>query len=257
MDKYVILIDADGTLIETGKTKANKKVVESLKYAKEKGNILVVCTGRSLMTAKQINCSNVFNYIACLMGSVVYSNEEQRVIFENENKINAEYVKPLIEYFIEKGNVWTYKDDNQDKSTTDINKYGNQFNAKIISKEEVVKDIENNKIFQLLATKEIINDEIINKYKDLEFVLMPDDYYDILKKGASKAHTVKYFKEKFPDYKIVAIGDSNNDIPMLENADISIAMGNANDTVKKICKYQTKTLKENGVSYAIKEILKI
>lgn len=256
-EKYIILIDVDETLVENGKTKVSSKVLESLEYARSKGNILAISTGRSVVTTKAIDGYKHFDYIACLMGSVIYSTKEDKIIFEDKNKINSEYVKPLIEYFIDSKCEWTYKDDNEDKSTLDISKFGNRFNAKIITKDEVNKDIENNKIFQLLASKNAINDEIIDTYKDLDFVFMPGDYYDILKKGSSKANVVKYFKQHFPKYKIVAIGDSNNDIPMLKTADISIAMGNANQTVLNMCNFTTKTLKEDGVSYAIREILKI
>ena len=255
-NKYVILLDADGTLVETGKTEICKTVIDSLKYAKQKGHILAIATGRGVKTTLNIEGYNIFNYIACLMGSVIYSVEENKIIYEDENKINNQYV-PLIEYFINSGKEWTYKDDKEDKSTMDINIYGNRFNAKIVSKETVFEDIKNNKIFQLLACEEIVDNSIKEKFADLDFVFMPGDYYDILKKGNSKAKVVNYFREKFLDYKIVAIGDSNNDIPMLKAADISIAMGNANSNVKSLCKYQTKTLKEDGVSYAIKEILKI
>lgn len=256
-EKYVILIDVDETLVENGKTKVSSNVLESLEYARNKGNILAISTGRSVKTTKAIDGYKHFDYIACLMGSVIFSTKENKIIYEDKNKINSQYVKPLIEYFIDSKSEWTYKDDNEDKSTLDISKFGNRFNAKIVTKEEVYKDIKNNKIFQLLASKYAINDEIINTYKDLDFVFMPGEYYDILKKGSSKANVVKYFKEQYPNYKIVAIGDSNNDIPMLETADISIAMGNANKTVLSMCNFATKTLKEDGVSYAIKEILKI
>lgn len=257
-NKYVILFDVDGTLVETGKTNVSENVIESLKYAKEKGNILVICTGRSLQSSKKVNCIDIFNYLACLMGSVIYNNEEQKIIYESDNKINGEYVRPLIEYFIETKKLWTYKDECQDK-TTYINERGNSiFNAKIVNVNEVIKDIDIGiPIFQLLADESIINEDIIKKYDNLEFIKMPENYYDILKKGLSKANAVKYFKKQFPDYKIVAIGDSNNDIPMLENADISIVMGNANDDVKKSAKFITKSVLEDGVSFAINEILKI
>lgn len=256
-NKYVILIDVDGTLVESGTREVSKMVIDSLKYAKEKGNILAIATGRSVNTSLMVKGSNYFDYIACLMGSVIYSIKENKVIYEDKNKMDNQYIKPLIEYFINSGKEWTYKDDKEDKSTMDISKLENRFNAKIVSKEEVFEDIKNDKIFQLLACKELIDDKIKNKFADLDFVFMPGDYYDILKKGNSKANVVKYFKAKFPEYKIVAIGDSNNDIPMLKTADISVAMGNAKSNVKNLCKYQTKTLTEDGVSYAIRELLKI
>ena len=86
---------------------------------------------------------------------------------------------------------------------------------------------------------------------------MPDNYSDASNISSSKANTIKFFKENFPEYTIVAIGDSDNDIPMLETADISIAMGNAKEKIKNICTFTTKDINDNGLIYAFKNILKI
>ena len=53
----------------------------------------------------------------------------------------------------------------------------------------------------------------------------------------------------------VAMGDSENDLEMLRAVALPIAMGNANDAVKAICKQQTLTNAEDGVAAAIDRIL--
>jgi hydroxymethylpyrimidine pyrophosphatase-like HAD family hydrolase len=50
----------------------------------------------------------------------------------------------------------------------------------------------------------------------------------------------------------IAIGDSLNDLDMLEYAGISVAMGNAPEHIKEVCDYTTKTVEEAGVSEALK-----
>ena len=52
-----------------------------------------------------------------------------------------------------------------------------------------------------------------------------------------------------------AMGDSENDLEMLRAVALPIAMGNANDAVKAICKRQTLTNAEDGVAAAIDRIL--
>ena len=52
-----------------------------------------------------------------------------------------------------------------------------------------------------------------------------------------------------------AMGDSENDLEMLHAVALPIAMGNANDAVKAICKQQTLTNAEDGVAAAIDRIL--
>ena len=51
---------------------------------------------------------------------------------------------------------------------------------------------------------------------------------------------------------IVVFGDGHNDISMMRQAPISIAMGNAIDEVKEVATYITKSNQEDGIEYACK-----
>ena len=56
---------------------------------------------------------------------------------------------------------------------------------------------------------------------------------------------------------MVAIGDELNDLSMIDYAGLGIAMGNANDSVKKKAKQITLSNDEDGVSLALEEAFKI
>lgn len=51
--------------------------------------------------------------------------------------------------------------------------------------------------------------------------------------------------------EMIAVGDSYNDVSMLEYAGLGIAMQNAPDDIKKICRYVTLSNNEDGVAAAI------
>ena len=55
--------------------------------------------------------------------------------------------------------------------------------------------------------------------------------------------------------EMAAIGDQDNDIPMLENVGISFAMGNAIDKVKEISDFVVSTNDEFGLVDAINIVL--
>lgn len=57
------------------------------------------------------------------------------------------------------------------------------------------------------------------------------------------------------DFISVAIGDSLNDLEMLEAADISVAMGNSVNEVKTLCSHETADVREAGIAVAIRAIL--
>ncbi|MDO4942914.1 MAG: HAD-IIB family hydrolase, partial [Lachnospiraceae bacterium] len=53
----------------------------------------------------------------------------------------------------------------------------------------------------------------------------------------------------------MACGDSYNDEAMLRKAGFSVAMGNADPEIKKICDFVTKTNEEDGVAHVIEEFV--
>ena len=55
--------------------------------------------------------------------------------------------------------------------------------------------------------------------------------------------------------RILAVGDSGNDIGMLQSAGISVAMGNAEEEIKSIADYITDTNEEDGAAKVIEHVL--
>lgn len=55
--------------------------------------------------------------------------------------------------------------------------------------------------------------------------------------------------------RICAIGDQVNDVSMIEQAGLGIAMGNAIEPVRKAAKRHTKRNDEDGVAHAIEQVL--
>lgn len=55
--------------------------------------------------------------------------------------------------------------------------------------------------------------------------------------------------------QVMAVGDAGNDISMLEYAFHSVAMGNATDEVRAVCRYQTARNDECGVAQIIERVL--
>ena len=51
--------------------------------------------------------------------------------------------------------------------------------------------------------------------------------------------------------EIAACGDGLNDISMIQYAGLGIAMANAQEAVKRVCDFVTKSNEEEGVAYAI------
>ena len=50
----------------------------------------------------------------------------------------------------------------------------------------------------------------------------------------------------------MAFGDGGNDIPIIREAGIGVAMGNANESLKAVADYVTSSVEEDGISQALK-----
>lgn len=77
---------------------------------------------------------------------------------------------------------------------------------------------------------------------------------DVIPEGNGKADGIRAAMERYGLQKeeIIAFGDGENDIPMLELAGIGVAMGNAKQLVKNSADYVTLPVREDGVSAALR-----
>ena len=81
--------------------------------------------------------------------------------------------------------------------------------------------------------------------------------FEAVAAAASKGNALQQLAERrgLKLRAVAAIGDSQNDISMLEAAGYSVAMGNAAPEVKAVCRFVTRSNEEDGVAYALETIL--
>ena len=79
-------------------------------------------------------------------------------------------------------------------------------------------------------------------------------YAEIINTGVSKAAGIRKLAERLHISidDTMAIGDAENDLPMLKAAGHSVAMGNAVEAVKAVCDYETGTCEQDGWASAIR-----
>jgi len=77
---------------------------------------------------------------------------------------------------------------------------------------------------------------------------------DILPRDGGKGVGIRLTMERygFTRDEVMAFGDGENDLPMLELAGVSVAMGNGSEKVKAMADYITNTVENAGVSKALR-----
>ena len=82
-------------------------------------------------------------------------------------------------------------------------------------------------------------------------------FINIHNNSLGKAKAYDHFKEFYnlQSENIFFIGDGVNDLSIIDRCANSIAMGNASSKIKKHSRFITKSINEDGVSYALKKFI--
>ena len=107
----------------------------------------------------------------------------------------------------------------------------------------------------VIWTNEYSNFEAFHKKfeNDLEFIHRDENFYELVPLEFSKASGIKYLIDylDIPHENTYAIGDSTNDLSMLEYVKNSIAMGNSHPLLFELVSFVTKDIEEDGIEYAL------
>ena len=115
--------------------------------------------------------------------------------------------------------------------------------------------------FQSTPEGNYLNREIVKQYleekPEIHVVEGGFGNLEFTRKGINKASGLTFLAKhlQIPMEQVMAIGDSENDIEMIEVAGLGIAMGNALECVKKAAVSITDTNANEGVAKAIEKYL--
>ena len=102
----------------------------------------------------------------------------------------------------------------------------------------------------------ITTEELKEKYKNRLYIIRSTPYYcEVSNPEASKGSSLCFLRDYwgFKKEEVLAIGDQDNDIDMIEAAGVGVAMGNGTPNLKKAADFITKSLNEDGFSYAMEK----
>ena len=83
------------------------------------------------------------------------------------------------------------------------------------------------------------------------------DNLEVMNKGINKGNAIRILCKLYGIDKddVIAIGDNENDISMIEYAGMGIAMGNASESLKERADYITGDYLDDGVAQAIEKFI--
>lgn len=87
----------------------------------------------------------------------------------------------------------------------------------------------------------------------------PWNIIEIVKKGMNKSVGLQKIAHYYdiPQDRIIAFGDEDNDLEMIDYAGVGVAMGNAIDELKSVAKHVTVTNEQDGIGVFLEDYLKL
>ncbi|QIL45982.1 sugar-phosphatase [Vagococcus coleopterorum] len=268
MNLKLVAIDIDGTLLNS-KKEITDRTKKTLAKAKANGIKVVLCTGRPYAGVepllKELNLEEAGDYVATYNGSVVQKADTKEAIAElglsHDDYISIESMARRVSvpvHALDNDNIYTA---NQNISPYTVHESVlTSLPIKYRTTDQMSDNISIIKMMMIDQEEKL--DLAISKLPkeflaDYTCVKSAPFYYEILNKKADKGFALKALgKHLNIDFKdMMAIGDNENDLAMIEFAGLGIAMGNAVPKLKAISDEETLSNDEDGVAAIIEKYL--
>ena len=273
--KYrIVASDLDGTLLNDEQT-VSKENLRAISEMNRLGVEFVPTTGRGMneIDPALIQCPDI-RYIISSDGAVVYDKKIgkpilTRYISKDAMRLIVENIRPHNVLMVAHEGGKTYYDQNQ--YNPEFLKICGvpEYNAYIIRQHaEAVENLEN----YLLASNEaevialfFESDEVFHSCKQIFedsgklCAMYPGikNYLEVYSSDAGKGKTLAAFVDQLGvDMEdVIAVGDSNNDFTMLEEAGLSLAVANACDALKELADQTICNNSEHIAQYVLENYI--
>ncbi len=250
-----VFFDIDGTLISFKTHEVPKSTIEAIKELQGKGIKAILATGRSINSIEHVKHLDFDGYITFNGGYCLTKDLE--VLYREP--IDARDIESVLAYAKEKALSFSFMSE-REITIHDVTPEIAGMYAHLNLPVPKLVDMETVDTGSILQTNIFLGPE-----EEQEFMekVMPNSlssrwtplFADVNPKGLSKKVGIDIFCKHFGVEleETMAFGDGGNDISMLKNVKVGVAMGNANPEVKEISDYVTDDVDDDGIWNALKK----
>ncbi|GGE72341.1 Cof-type HAD-IIB family hydrolase [Priestia taiwanensis] len=268
MQKHLIALDLDGTLLKDDKTISDRSK-QVLQKAREQGHYVVISTGRPYRASEiyynelQLD-SPIVNFNGAYVHHPLDSSWEvqhtpldvniakniiqecreigiKNVLAEVIDDVYIHYPDESLDHIFQMGNPNIFMGDPLDTLRRDPTC--------------LLIDADEEEVEKVRTHLSNVHAEVIDHRR----WAAPWHVIEIVRTGLSKAVGLQRIAEYYniPQERIIAFGDEDNDFEMIEYAGYGIAMGNAIDELKNRANDVTLTNEEDGIAIYLEKLLKL
>ncbi len=256
--RKIIFFDIDGTISieETGQIP--ESAVQAIRKARENGHLAFINSGRTLSSIEEKYKNIGFDGYVCGCGTDIYEGSNNIFRYAVPKEICMKVMRKARETKVTavyESAVAVYYDPLVPKHVV-VEELKNRAEGgwKVLS-ESIEDGFCEFEKFCIWLTEEADYEAFYNAICDyFEFVNRGGGMYEIMPKDVSKATGIQFLLDYYGISleDCFAIGDSTNDLPMLQYVPNSIAMGNAMKEILPYCAYQTANIDKDGLEKALK-----
>lgn len=252
-DIFALFIDIDGTL--TGDNHIiPQRTIDAINKARALGHKVFINTGRSYGNIPPEVLSQV-ELDGVLSGNGTMITIDGVTSFERY--MDRDVMNKIAKHVFDSHHIWAaFEGVKGSYITINRNRKLNPYQKPVSDYEEYLKLTADDNI-QVIAVSTDIETEYLDSLKDDITYFTFSYYYDIVSKGNNKSLSMARVLDMLgiPGENSIAFGDSENDLDMLKNAGIGVAMSNAQPCLLDSADFVSISNRDGGVGYAIEKIL--
>lgn len=233
MEIKAFFFDIDGTFYDHVTNQVLPQTLSAIDALKKQGYKVALCSGRTIEMAYQLHMIELYPWDGYVGGAGVSVYDKQmKPIYENFFSHNQ--VKEIFDLG-KKYNVCIHSHGYYDFMSMALNEYSKQTFDEFHCEVPEVRNWNGEQLVALSAYEKKGYDwSSFSHIEGTELQFPNDTCVDFMKLDANKGLGIEKLMQYwgFDKHAYVAFGDSTNDIEMLQNAHIGIAMGNAKEDLK-------------------------
>ncbi|MCM1133231.1 MAG: HAD family hydrolase [Ruminococcus flavefaciens] len=253
--KTIILSDMDGTLLNSEK-QINEADLKAIEKFTSLGGKFTVATGRTIQTfARYQRLLNLQMPVIMYNGAMIYDYSAEKVLYSQSlPDISRELTAEVMGFMAECGGEvlrtdGTYVFSNNEYEQLHTNLCG--IEPEYMDIGEIPQGDWLKVLFALSPERIALLEDNISRlgyYEYADFVRSADIFLEMLPKGISKGSALEEYRklDGMADFTFAAIGDFDNDIEMIANADIGACPANAEESVKNISDIVLENTNDGG-----------
>ncbi len=258
MDRKMIFFDIDGTLVPECTNDIPESAKNAIKTAIANGHLAFINSGRTLINIHETVKELGFSGYCCGCGTEIYVGDHTLYYYE----LPLSSCNEIIDFFYKNEISALFEGSNslyilgKDAYTPDTASIEESMGVKFIPLD--TKELRNTAQFTKLlywAPNHMV-DSVVQEFLFQWFDIIDrgDGVREVVPKNHSKATAIQKLCDHFqiPLENCYAIGDSTNDLPMLEYVPHAIAMGVSMKEILPYVEYQTDTVENDGIEKALK-----